>query len=161
LDQPELWPRLIEQLRESELARSAAAALVAIGSPVLPALDLQFRRSGHEPETLLRILRIMERIGGERAKARLLSKLNHPRRAVRRQVLYSLGALGYGAGGEEAGVIQQRIEEVVDRIAWLTAARLDVGGEAAVDRLAAALDREAAADVELLFLLLTLIADSG
>ncbi|HZF08948.1 MAG TPA: cyclic nucleotide-binding domain-containing protein [Thermoanaerobaculia bacterium] len=161
LDQPELWPRLIEQLRERELARSAAAALVEIGSSVLPALDLQFRRSGHEPETLLHLLRVMERIGGERAKARLLAKLNHPRRAVRRQVLYSLGALGYRAVGEEIGSFKQKIEEVVDRIAWLTAARLDVGEEAGTARLAAALEREAAADTELLFLLLTLIADSG
>lgn len=157
---PEHWPRLIQRLPAGLFCKEASAALAAIGEPVLRALEMESGQFDQQPEVLLRILRIYERIGGPEAERLLFARINYPSRDVQAQALYSLSVLGYRAREEEAPAVKRQIEELVDRITWYVAARRDVGDGEAVVHLAAALERETDKDLAALFLMLALIADT-
>ncbi|MFL6293457.1 MAG: cyclic nucleotide-binding domain-containing protein [Thermoanaerobaculia bacterium] len=154
-----LWPRVVEQLRASECCREAAAALVAIGAPVLKALEEMFRHSEQSPRTLLRILQIYEQVPGPESERLLLDKLTYPHREVRQQALLILAKRGFRADSLQDDMVKQQIENVAGHMAWITAAQIDLGTDPAVAEVAAALERDREQDWESIFLLLSLLAD--
>ncbi|MCP4656401.1 MAG: MFS transporter, partial [bacterium] len=156
---PQYWPRLIDLLSQGLYAKFASAALISVGEPILRPLDESCRPDGRQIATLVRILRIYQRIGGEAAQRYLLRRIHHLSRHVRRQVFVSLAALDYQARPEEVPWIKQRIEELVGGITWYVAARRDLGTGPAVAEVVHAIDWEIERDTELLYLALALVCE--
>jgi hypothetical protein len=155
----QLWPRLVDLLGSGEFFKAAASALAAIGEPVLPALELGCKRFGDDSAAMCRVLRIYQRIGGARAERLLFEKIDYPDRDVRRQVLTSLGVLGFRATHEQSSSIKVRIEEAIDSLSWYVAGIRDLEGEETAAGLVEAMQSEVGARLELIYLLLALICD--
>ncbi len=154
-----VWPRLIEQLGSGLFSEASASALITIGSPVLDALDSAFRRFEEQPEAMLRILRIYERIDDDKAGKLLFDQIDHPNRDVRQQALESLSVCGYQAQDGQVRVVRYQIEKALDHLSWYLAAQLDIGLEAWADDLARALEGQILQERQSLLLLLGLICD--
>lgn len=155
---PDLWPWLIEELSDGEVARSAVAGLCGLGEEVLLLLDNHFRRLDGQPEVQSRILDVYARVGRP-AVPFLFNKIRYPSRRLALRALHVLNALEYRAGPEEVALVKQTLEATVDRLAWTCAAVVDMGDTEAVAPVTEALRQNLGEDVETLLLLLGLIAD--
>jgi len=153
----ELWPVLIENLTSKEFSYAASLAIRMVGDPILNEVDHQFAKIGEHRHSLIRIIRIYESIGGEKAIKILRSKIAFPDPEVRFRVLLSLSNLEYHATLSEIPFIRQTIEETVDTIIWIMAAMVDIGGSVETFELQNALLEEMEEKKENIFLLLSLI----
>lgn len=131
---PELWPILVEMLDSPELHGQAATSLAAGGDGVLPLLQQAARQHACRPTVLRRIFRVCGKIGSgkrssgeiknENAVALLCEWAATPHGAVRTQVLTELSRCGYLANNDsERAWIEQQIQEEVAYSAWLLAIR--------------------------------------
>jgi hypothetical protein len=93
---PEVINAVIENLGSPVFGNQAMNALVLIGSDTLAALDSSFYRSGQGTQMMLRIVQVIGRIGGQRAREILWGKIDYPNKIVVSQVLLSLGECGAG-----------------------------------------------------------------
>lgn len=155
---PDLWPRLIEELGDGQVSQAAAAGLHELGDEVLPALEYHLRRIDGQPEAQSRILDIYARIGRP-AGPFLFDKIRYPSRRLALRALRALNRLEYKAGPTEVPLVKQTLETTVDRLAWTSAALVDIGDEDDVAPVTEALRADLAQDVESTLLLLRLIAD--
>lgn len=156
----ELWPVLIENLTSKEFSFTASLAVRMVGDPILNEVDHQFTKIGEHRHSLIRIIRVYEAIGGEKAIKILRSKIAYPDPEVRFHVLLSLSNLEYHATFSEFPYIRQTIEESVDTIVWIMAAMVDIGGSAETFELQNALLEEMEEKKENIFLLLSLIYEA-
>lgn len=156
---PAFWPQILSHLTEPRFATAATRALIAIGEPALPELELIFRRSSQTLGVRLRVLNIYARIGGDRVRGLVQEKLHFHDKEVRRHALSLLNLLGAGIDPAEIGFVRRKIDEVAATVAWNTAALLDLGEGAAVARVCEALESEITHCRRLLFMLLALLHD--
>lgn len=156
----ELWPFLIENLNVKEFSYAASLAIRMVGDPILNEVDHQFTKIGEHLHSLIRIIRVYEDIGGDKAIKILRSKIAYPDPEVRFQVLLSLSNLEYHATFSEVPYIRQTIEESVDTIVWIMAAMVDIGGSEETFELQNALLQEMEEKKENIFLLLSLIYEA-
>lgn len=155
----EHWPRLIDHLPAGLFCQSAIAGLLANGEAVLPALELAFSRFGDQPDTLRRILRIYERLGSAEAKRLLFALIDHPHRDVQHQALLSLSTCGFQAADFQVPLVHSKIEGLIGRIAWHTAARRDLGTRPDFAVLAESLAEQLRRERTMLFYLLGMICE--
>ena len=104
-------------------------ALVLIGPDTLTALDAAFYRSGQSTQMMLRIIQVIGRIGGQRAREILWGKIDYPNKIVVSQVLLSLGECGFKAGISQITRIKYAIESDIADISWNLSAIQEVGDE--------------------------------
>jgi len=78
---------IIENLSNPVYSNPAMNALVLIGADTLIALDAAFYRSGQSTQMMLRIVQVIGRIGGAKAREILWSKIDYPNKIVVSQVL--------------------------------------------------------------------------
>ncbi len=159
LGRPEFWLRIIDQLQDGEMARTVSSSLQEIGPPILDRLEVAFRRFSDSQVARMHILRVFERIGGEKASQQLFDKIDYPDHEVRRQTLRSLGVLGFRARESQVAAVKRQITETVDRLTWNVRAKLDLGGAKQAAELSVGLTREIGRQREALFLLLALICE--
>lgn len=155
----EYWPRILESLPSGLFCQSAMAGLLASGEAVLPALDFAFTRFATQPTTLLRILKICERIGGEEASRLLFGRIDHPHRDVQLQALLSLSSRAYQARAFQVPLVRGMIEVVVGRIAWIAAASRDLGTRREVAAVVESLTAQLGQERDSVFFLLGLICE--
>jgi len=156
----ELWPLIIEKLTSPEYINSAAVAIKIIGEPILNELDHHFEKTIHYKPAQVRIIRILESIGGKHAIKALRNKIAYPEKDIRNQVLLSLSNLEYRASVSELAYIKQTIEESVETMVWIMASLIDIGGSIKTLNLQNALISEMEEKKEDIFLLLSLLYDA-
>ncbi|MCK9204604.1 MAG: MFS transporter, partial [Bacteroidales bacterium] len=156
----ELWPFIIENLDIPEYSHSAGEALKIIGEPVLQDLERFFEKISTQKSVKLKILSIVESIGGANAIKSLRKKVNHPDYDIRFQVLLSLSNLEYHASVAEITFIKQTIEESVETMVWIMASLNDLNEDIKSHTLCQALLQELEDKKENVFLLLSLLYDS-
>jgi hypothetical protein len=151
---------LIENLGNSLYSNQAMSTLVLIGGKGLNLLESAFYRSGQGPQTLLRIIQTMGRIGGQRAKDLLWNKIDYPDKVIVSQVLLSLGECGFKAGISQITRIKYSIESDIADISWNLSASQEIGnsGDAKIIRLA--LEREMQNDIQHIYMLLAMLYDT-
>ena len=159
MQQPKLWPVVLEHIATPDVGHTAVCALVAGGESTLPALATAFTRAEQDPVTRVRIARIWGRIRGERAIALLRDYVDMPDVAVRTSVLVSLGFCGYQAQDGDLTRIRQQITQEVAQAAWVWAALADIGEDVALSLLWAALRHDIDQIHRRLFILLSFIFD--
>ena len=156
----ELWPFIIENLVTPEYSHSSGEALKIIGEPILPDLDRFFEKISAYKMIQLKILRIIEAIGGTNAIKCLREKMYHPDNDIRFQVLVSLSNLDYHASPTEIRFIKQTIEDSVETMVWVIASLNDLSDQNFTPSLRQALLQELEDKKEHIFLLLSLLYDS-
>lgn len=156
----ELWPILMEHLTSPEYGNIASIAVKMIGAPILNELDHHFDKIADHKLAQIRIIRIYESVGGEKAVKLLRNKISFPDMDVRNQVMLSLSNLEYHASISETPFINQNIEETAETIVWIMSALIDIGGSQETLTLQNALLQEMEEKKENIFLLLSLLYDT-
>jgi ATP:ADP antiporter, AAA family len=150
---------LINNLPNPVYSNQAMSTLVLIGGKALIHLENAFYRSGQNTQTILRIVQVIGRIGGQRAKDLLWGKIDYPDKVVVSQVLISLGECGFKAGISQITRIKYAIENDIADIAWNLNAMNELGDEGYA-RVLMALEEEDRNDIEHIYMLLAMLYDT-
>ncbi|MEM7107037.1 MAG: Npt1/Npt2 family nucleotide transporter [Bacteroidota bacterium] len=156
----EIIRSLISNLKNPRFYVPAAGALTVIGSKALQILDNSFYRTGQDTQTMLRIVQVMGRIGGELARTLLWNKIDYPDKFIVSQVLIALGNAGFKAGITQIPRIKYAIESDIEDIAWNMAAIDEVSDEYFGNDIKKAIEEEIAYDVEHIYMLLSMLYDA-
>jgi hypothetical protein len=157
---PEVINAVIENLGNAVYSNQAMNALVLMGQSTLPNLDVAFYRNGQSTQMMLRIIQVIGRIGGQRAKEILWNKIDYPNKLVVSQVLLSLGECGFKAGISQVTRIKYAIESDISDISWNLSAIQEIGNDGFHDHIKAALRWEIQSDIEHIYMLLTMLYDT-
>jgi AAA family ATP:ADP antiporter len=151
---------LIENLPNPKLGNQAIESLVLIGGKALNQLENAFYRAGQANATLIKIIQVVGRIGGNRAKEMLWNKIDFPDRVVVTHVLLALGESGFKAGVSQITRIKYAIEADIADVSWNLNAVEEVGDGADVAELKKALRVEIQNDTEHLYKLMAMLYDT-
>jgi Cyclic nucleotide-binding domain len=157
---PEIINALIDNLGDPVFSSQAMNALVLIGAPTLQALESAFYRSGQATQVMLRLIQVMGRIGGQKAKDMLWSKIDYPNKLIVSHVLLSLGECGFKAGISQITRIKYAIEADIADIRWNLSAIQEIGDEGFADRIKDSLRWEIQNDIEHIYMLLAMLYDT-
>jgi HEAT repeat protein len=154
-----LWPVVLQKLGSQRVRGPAATALVAGGAQVLPGVAAAFDREGERLDVLAQLVKVIGRIGGDRAITWLKGRLAFRDAGIRTHVLRGLARSGYKAAGDEATGVRQRIDAEAAQSTDTLAALVAVGDGPAVGLLREALVETLAQDQARLMVLLSFIHD--
>jgi AAA family ATP:ADP antiporter len=157
---PEIINAIIENLGNPVYSNQSMNALVLIGVDTLQALDAAFYRSGQSTQMILRIIQVIGRIGGQRAREILWNKMDYPNKVIVSQVLLSLGECGFKAGISQITRIKYAIEIDIADISWNLCAINEVGDDGFSEQIKTALRWEVQNDIEHIYMLLTMLYDT-
>ncbi|MDX1579353.1 MAG: cyclic nucleotide-binding domain-containing protein, partial [Gemmatimonadota bacterium] len=164
MDHPDLWPRVVEALRDPEVAASASEALLEAGAPVVPHLAAGLRRHPDDRPFRLAVLRILGLIGGPGIVSPLVPLLDAHDRDERTAALSALVRSGAPEKTREAlgNEATRRLERELAQAAEAFVALADLEAlpdgrpGAAAEPLRTALAEEVAGARHRIFLLLAL-----
>jgi len=156
----EVISALIENLGSPVYSNQAMNSLILIGSKALPALDNAFYRSSQSAQVMLRVVQVIGRIGGQRAKDILWNKIDYPNKVVVSQVLLSLGECGFKAGMSQITRIKYAIEADIADIRWNLSAIQEVGSDGFNEQIVSSLRWEIQNDVQHIYMLLAMLYDT-
>ena len=151
---------LIENLGSPAYSNQAMNTLILIGSKALPMLDNAFYRSSQSTQIMLRVVQVIGRIGGQRAKDILWNKIDYPNKVVVSQVLLSLGECGFKAGVSQITRIKYAIEADISDIRWNLSAIQEVGSDGFNAQIVNSLRGEIQNDIEHIYMLLAMLYDT-
>lgn len=160
LKRAEFWHYLMEYLPSRIYGETAVAALTSAGLPLLPELDRHFSRTGQSRAALSKIVHIFRNIGGKQSIQLLRSKLTHPDKEIRHEVLDALAETHYHADKNEYLLLKQALEEEIGCLVWTLASMVDIEKTSTTDLLLSALQWEFDRKKERLYGLLSLMYDS-
>lgn len=159
VNRSETWPLLLELLGNKKFTYEAASALITAGQPALQVLDNAFHRSGQTQGVMLKIINIMDEIGGREAHQLLWQKIDFPDRKIVRQILLSLGKKKHKATGKEALVLMDILDDEIGKALWNITAKTELSDEEYNNPLQNALDEEIASSFDFIYMLLSIIYD--
>lgn len=151
---------LIENLGNPVFSNQSMNTLILIGTKTLPMLDSAFYRSSQSTQVMLRLVQVMGRIGGQRAKDILWNKIDYPNKVIVSQVLLSLGECGFKAGVSQITRIKYSIETDIADIRWNLSAIQEVGEEGFTSQIVNSLRGEIKNDIEHIYMLLAMLYDT-
>lgn len=151
---------LIDNLLHPAFSNQAMNTLILIGAPTLPSLDTAFFRNSNNTQVILKIIQIMGRIGGQRVRELLWSKIDYPNKMVVSQALLSLGECGFKAGISQITRIKYAIESDIADIRWNLSAILEIGDAGFSEQIKNSLRDEIQSDIEHFYTLLAMLYDT-
>ncbi|MBY0424545.1 MAG: HEAT repeat domain-containing protein [Cytophagales bacterium] len=157
----ELWPVLLENLSSPSFGNAAASSFCAIGPTALPSLETAFHRTGQNLQTMIRIVQIFGRIGGDEAIELLWDKVDFPDKKIVSQALLCLSTCGYRPQGEREVWIKNFLQKEIGNAAWNIAALSEIDRECKNSKyLVEALEEEIEHNNSIIYMLLSLIYDA-
>ena len=157
---PEFCPLIIDYLDTPEVFAYSYDTIIDFGEESLVYLDQIFYKSGTNHRVLLRIIKLIGEIGGNKAKEILLKKLDHPNEEILFYILQALKNSGFNADETNIHHINQIIEKQIGIIGWNIAAKVTVNEQNEFEYLKEAIEEELSSNFDLLYLLLSLAYDS-
>lgn len=157
---PEVINSVINNLGTPAYSYQALHALIQIGENTLQALDAAFYRSGQSTQLMLRIIQVIGKIGGQRAKEILWAKMDYPNKLIVSQVLLSLGECGFKANVSQITRIKYAIESDIADISWNLSAIQEIDDVGFAEDIKEALRWEIKHDIEHIYMLLTMLYDT-
>lgn len=151
---------LIENLGDPVFSVQAASALTIIGGKALNALDSAFYKTGQQTQIMLKVVQIIGRIGGNKAKEILWSKMDFPDKVMVSQILFALGNCGFRAGISQIARIKYAIESDIEDIAWNISAIGEVSDEHFGMEIKKAIEEEIDYDVDHIYMLLSMLYEA-
>jgi hypothetical protein len=149
-----------EYLDTQGLITHAYDALLQFGESALTNIDLLFYKTGASHRVLLRIIKLIGEIGGDKAVKLLIKKLDHPNEEILNQVLLTLGKSNFKVNEKHLIHLHQIIEKHIGIMSWNIAAKSTMDEITEHVYLKDAIDEELKANYILLYLLLSLTYDS-
>lgn len=156
----EVLNALIENLSNPAYSVQAANALTLIGGRTLANLESAFYKSGQSTAAMVKIIKIIGRIGGKKALEQLWSKIDYPDKVIVSQVLLALGNSGFKAGVTQIPRIKYAIESDIEDIAWNIGAINEITVDFFGKEIKKALEEEIDYDIEHIYMLLSMLYDS-
>ena len=157
----ELWPYLFEQLDEDRYYHAASNALIKTGPPLLKQIEKFFLSSSESKLHQIKLLRIVQGIGGPEAIKFLRKKILNPNRYIKEQVVKSLRDLEYTCTITEQTHFLQELDDYLSTYAWVLAAQEDLlDAYAQESQLLVVLDREKEQVIRKVFIVLEVIYGS-
>jgi ATP:ADP antiporter, AAA family len=126
LKRPELWPYLFEQLNEDRYYALATDALILSDAPVIKQVEKIFLSGSDSKLSQLKLLEIVEGIGGPTAVRFLRKQITNPNRFIREKATRGLRNLEYKTNSTELPHFLQEFEEYLNTNVWIAAARQDL-----------------------------------
>jgi ATP:ADP antiporter, AAA family len=157
---PEVLNALIENLGSPVFSNQAVSSLVMIGTKSLPYMDAAFYKSNQSTQVMLRLVQVIGRIGGQRAKDILWNKIDYPNKVVVSQVLLGLGECGFKAGISQVTRIKYAIEADIADIRWNYGAIQEIGELGFNKHIVKSLRFEIQNDIEHIYMLLAMLYDT-
>lgn len=151
---------LVDNLGSPVYSNQAMNSLILIGAKTLPFLDSAFYRSSQSTQVMLRIVQVIGKIGGPRAKDLLWNKMDYPNKVVVSQVLLSLGESGFKAGMSQVTRIKYAIESDIADIRWNLSTIQEVGTEGFSQQIVESLRWEIQNDIDHIYMLLAMLYDT-
>jgi ATP:ADP antiporter, AAA family len=151
---------LIDNLSSPTYGNAATSALVSIGPEIFHTLEGAFYKTGQNIKTMLRIIQIYGRIGGEEVMDLLWGKIDYPDKRILSEVLLALSQCGFQAKDDKIIRIKRAIEADISNTAWNIAALGEIGEDPTADNLRQALIEENEHNHDHLYMLLALIYDA-
>jgi ATP:ADP antiporter, AAA family len=151
---------VIENLGNPLFSNQAMNALLLMGQNTLQSLDTAFYRSGQSTNAKLKLIQVIGRIGGQRAREILWNKMDYPNKVIVSQVLVSLGECGFKAGVSQVSRIKYAIESDIADISWNLSAIQEIGDDGFGEAIKASLRSEIHHDIEHIYMLLTMLYDT-
>ena len=150
---------VIRNLAVPRYSNQAMDTLVVVGGKGLNTLDAAFYISGQSTIVMIKIVQIMGKIGGNKAKSMLWNKVDYPDKIVASQVLIALGQSGFKAGISQITNIKYAIESDIEDISWNMAAIGEVSNIHYGREIVQALREENEHDIEHIYMLLGMLYD--
>lgn len=151
---------VIDNLNHPQYSNLAMNSLALMGTAALNHLDSGFYRSGQNTQTMVRIIQVLGRIGGQRAKELLWNKIDYPDKVIVSQVLLSLGDCGFKASIAQVTRIKYAIETDIADLTWNLSAIRELGESSASEQVRMALRQEINHDIEHIYMLLAMLYDT-
>jgi HEAT repeat protein len=156
----EILNGIISNLNDPRFGNLAMNSLVVIGQDALDSLDTNFYRTGQNFQVMRKVIQVMGRIGGARAKQLLWNKIDYPDKVLASQVLVSLGECGFRADFSQITRIKYAIESDIEDIAWNLAAYHEVPNTMDGQILKKSLQEENRHDVQHIYTLLSMLYET-
>ncbi len=155
----EVLSSLIDNFNESRYSNLATNSLIILGSKALEALDASFYKTGQTFVAMQKIIQVVGRIGGPKARLLLWNKIDYPDRVLASKVLVALGECGFRADFNQITRIKYAIESDIQDIAWNIAAYHEVESTTDGDILRNAIFQENVHDIGHIYTLLSMLYD--
>jgi len=155
----ETLPLLIDFLGNKTYTYESAAALTACGKEILEDLDNAFHRSGQTQAIMLKLIRIIARIGGDESHKLLWSKIDFPDRKIVRQILTNFYEQNYHAEGHEKIILTDLLGDEIGKAIWNLAAQTELSDNEFNHPLQNALDEEIKSNFEFIYMILSIMYD--
>ena len=152
---------LIDNLTNPVYSINAANALVNIGEDSLAALDATFYKHVNNYALMLKIIKIIGRIGGKQAIEHLWNKIDFPHKLVVSEVLVALGNCGFKASLTQIPQIKYAIESDIEAVVWNMGAYDEVEPTHFGYEIKNAIREEVDHDISHIYMLLSMLYDSG
>jgi hypothetical protein len=156
----EIINALVNNLSQPMFSNRAMSALVKMGGKALTGIDTTYYRTGQSTQTMVKILQIYGRVGGNKSIKLLWSKIDYPDKVLVSQVLISLGECGFKAGIAQVSRIKFAIESDISDVAWNIAAIGEVSTDGHGNALIQSIKRENHYDLEHIYMLLGMLYDA-
>jgi hypothetical protein len=156
----EVIAALVDNLGSPVYSNQAMNSLILIGVKTLPFLDSAFYRSSQSTQVMLRVVQVIGKIGGPRAKDLLWNKIDYPNKVVVSQVLLSLGESGFKAGMSQITRIKYAIESDIADIRWNLSTIQEIGVEGFNEQIVNSLRWEIQNDIDHIYMLLAMLYDT-
>jgi len=159
LEQPKLWPFVVEALAYPETRAAAQTALVAGGEQTLAAVASGWAAAAADPAFRLALARTCGRLRSAGAAAQLVAALDEPDVNVRTQILAALNQCTYQAAPAERPRFEAAIRAELSHAAWTLAGIVDLINTPALHVVQAALQASLQQQQTRLFYWLGLLYD--
>lgn len=157
LNNPLLWPTIIDHLANPDLCITAASTLISAGDSTMDSLEKGFEKHLEDEKLLLRLLRILGLIRTPKAINFLWKKIEFSDEDIRHAAIISLKNCGFQASSEQSTTIQSIIKSEVEDAVWTLAAHEDIAEQNTTTLLQNSLLSEIDHNRERIFLLLSFI----
>ncbi len=161
IKRPELWGILLENLHLPAYSNAALSALVEAKAGAYDLVDSAFYRTGQYRATMVRVLQLFGRVGGQNAIDLLWKKIDYPDKRVVNELLLSLSYLGFQAKEFQIARIKVMIEKEIGGVAWNVKVMEEIPKHTSLDgQIRSAVRAENKANYDHIFMLLAMIYDA-
>jgi HEAT repeat protein/ATP/ADP translocase len=159
---PKLADMLVKFLKNPKFSNLAVQALENMGEDALPILAMSFDIYQSRQYVILKIIRILQRIGGKGAISILREKIDYPDKNIRFGVYSALYLSNYVPTREDRKKVRAKIQEEFADAVWSIASLVDLSSAKNKDfsYLEKALINEYKQNLKIIFYLLSFIYES-
>ncbi len=151
---------LINNFSIREFSDTSASAIKNVGNEIVTSIIQLFRRMEFNTELQLKIISVLEEIGGKEVVNFFKTNLNYPNKIISERIILALGSLNYKSNKSEKLLFSNKLEEEIDNYVYITACLFDLKELNDDELILSALQTELLLTLNKIMSLLSVIYDS-